>query len=234
MEVVQNLFQGKNKKWSLLVICAVLLTAYLAEYDLIMHSSGSLTNSTSLEAAEDAISSLESSATRNIKSEDFKNIAKKFKGSISATTIINAVSEINKKHRNSYIKGSVLAKSLSGLSPESKKVIEAKMDKMIISNNRITIKLKKGVPYIKLKNETKKGKIVTIKLNQGATINLTENTSSKLKVKMQGTLVWMSVNYADISALSVSSSKNTMSVFTKLGFGFWTTHKLGSVSRRYH
>ena len=233
MEMVQNLFKGKNKKWSLLVICAVLLTAYLAEYDLIMHSSSSVVYSANLEKAEDAISSLESSATKSIKSEDFKKIAKKFKGSISATTIINSIKEVNKKHKNSYIKGSVLAESLTGLSPESKKVIAAKMDKIIISNNRITIKLKKGVPYIKLKNKTKKGKIVTIKLNQGATINLTETSSSQLKAKMNGTLVWMSVNYADISALSFSSSKNTMSVFTKLGFGFWTTHKLGSVSRRY-
>lgn len=234
MEVVKNLFQGKNKKWSLLVICAVLLTAYLAEYDLIMHSSGSVTNSSSLAAAENALNSLESKATKSIRSDEFKRITKQFKGSISAKTIINTISEVNKKHKNSYIKGSVFAKSIGGLSPESKKVIESKMDKLIISNNRITVKLKKGVPYIKLKNKTKKGKVVTIKLNQGATINLTENSSSKLKAKMKGTLIWMSVNYADVSALSVSSSKNTMSVFTRLGVGFWTTHKLGSVSRRYH
>lgn len=234
MEVVQNLFQGKNKKWSLLVICAVLLTAYLAEYDLIMHSSGSIANSTSLKKAEDAISSLESSATKNIEAEEFKRITKQFSGSISAKTIINTIKEVNKKHKNSYISGVVLSKSLTALSPESRKVIEQKMDKMIISNNRITIKLKKGVPYIKLKNQTKNGRVVTMKLNQGATINLTKNSSDLLEAEMNGTLIWMSVNYADVSALSVSNSKNTISVFTKLGIGFWTTHKLGSVSRRYH
>ena len=234
MEAVQNLFKGKNKKWSLLVVCAVLLTAYLAEYDLIMHSSGSLTNSTSLKEAENALNALESSTTKSIKSEEFKKITKQFSGSISAKTIINTIKEVNKKHKNSYISGAVLSKSLTALSPESRKVIESKVDKMIISNNRITVKLKKGVPYIKLKNKTKKGRVVTMKLNQGATINLTENSHHKLKAKMNGTLIWMSVNYADVSALSVSSSKNTMSVFTKLGVGFWTTHKLGSVSRRYH
>jgi hypothetical protein len=233
MKAIENLFEGKNKKWSLLVICAILMTAYLAEYDLIMRSSGSLANSASLKKADDAIKNLESSATKSVKAEEFKHIAKQFEGSISAKTIINTISEINTKHKNSYISGSILAKSLPSLSEDSRKEISEKMEKIIITPNKITVKLKQGVPYVKLKNQTKNGKVVTIKLNQGGTFDLTENSTSKLKANLNGILIWASVNYADISALSIKSADNTLSVFTTLGVGFWTTHELGSVSRRY-
>lgn len=233
MDAVQNLFTGKNKIWSFLVIIAILLTAFLSEYDLIMHTSGSIANSSNLKKTEAALEDLASSNSKSISENDFKNITKQFGGSISAKTIITSIKEVGKKHNGAYASGTVMANTLTALSPESKKMVSGKVEKLIFTKDKITVKLKQGVPYIKLKNKTKKGKIVTIKINQGATINITEKSHHKLKAKIKGTLIWMSVNYADIGAIAVNTTNNTLSVFTKLGVGFWTNHKLGSVNRRY-
>ena len=162
----------------------------------------------------------------------FAKITDKFKGSISAKTMISAINHLEGDYPSAYIKGSSLAIALSSLDAETKKIIKTKVDKLVISNGNVTIKLKPGVSYVKLTTKTKKGNNVSVKINQGTTMNLTEVNSNKVYAKLKGVSIWMAVKYASIGAVAIKGQENTLSVFTSLGVGFWTSHKLGSVTRR--
>jgi len=162
----------------------------------------------------------------------FAKITDQFKGSISAKTMITAINHLEGDYPSAYIKGSSLALALSSLDATTKKIIKTKVDKLVISNGNVTIKLKPGVSYIKLTTKTKKGNNVSVKINQGTTLKLTEVNSSKVYAKLKGVSIWMAVKYASIGAIAIKGQQNTLSVFTSMGVGFWTSHKLGSVTRR--
>ena len=175
---------------------------------------------------------MESGNSKELSAMSFAKITDQFKGSISAKTMINAVMKVDADYPSVYVKGSSIALALSGLPKETKEIIKTKVDKLVISNGNITVKLKEGVSYIKLASKTKKGNNYTVKINQGTTINLTEVNSDKVYAKMKGIAVWMAVKYASIGAVAIKGEQNTLSVFTSMGVGFWTSHKLGSINRR--
>lgn len=234
MDFFKSLFGVSYKRKGITIVFAILAIFCFFEYETIILATGGISNS--MKVAAEAVKSLDDNVTangRSVSAADFKKITKEFRGAISAKTLVNAVSSVNKKYSNDYVSGAAISEALSSLSPESQKQIEDKLEKLIFTRNKITVKLKAGVPYIKLKNQTKDGKIVTIKISQGATIDITKRTNSQLEVSIKGTLLWMSINYADIGAVSVNTIKNTLSVYTKLGIGFWTTHEMGSLERRY-
>lgn len=173
-----------------------------------------------------------SKGAKELSASTFAKITDKFKGSISAKTMISAINHLEGDYPSAYIKGSALAVALASLDAETKKIIKTKVDKLVISNGNVTIKLKPGVSYIKLTTKTKKGNNVSIKVNQGTTLNLNEVSSNEVRAKLKGISIWMAIKYASIGAISIKGQQNTLSVFTSMGIGFWTTHKLGSVTRR--
>ena len=172
------------------------------------------------------------SGTKELSSGAFAKITDKFKGSISAKTMISTINHLDGDYPSAYVKGSSVAIALSSLDAETKKTIRTKVDKLVISNGNVTVKLKPGVSYIKLTTKTKKGNSVSVKINQGTTLNLTKVNSDQVYAKLKGISIWMAVKYASIGAISIKGQQNTLSVFTSMGVGFWTSHKLGSVTRR--
>ena len=107
------------------------------------------------------------------------------------------------------------------------------IEKLVFTKDKITIKLNRGVSSIKVKDITSKGKMVTMKINQGATIFFTTTTTSKLTAKMKGIAMWTAIRYTSLEAVSIDPSENTLSIFSYVGVGFWTTYELGSIERRY-
>lgn len=169
---------------------------------------------------------------KEIKSSMFAAIAGKFRATLSASAIIGTIHRLDKDHPNIYIKGAELAKSMSHLSAKNQAILRNKVDKLIISGGNVTVKLKPNTTHIKIKQKTKKGKEITVRLKQGASIKFTEKSSDKVYAQIKGTALWMKVQYASIGAISLKGTDNTMNVFTKMGVGFWTSHKMGVVRRR--
>lgn len=170
--------------------------------------------------------------SKELNAATFAKITDQFKGSISAKTMINAIKNIDADYQSVYVKGSSIALALSGLPKETKDIIRQKVDKLVISNGNVTVKLKDGVSYVKLPSVTENGSSVTVKLMQGTTVKFTEVNSDKVYAKIKGVSIWMAIKYASIGAISIQGQENTLSVFTSMGVGFWTTHKLGSITRR--
>lgn len=173
------------------------------------------------------------SGTKELSAGAFAKITNKFKGSISAQTMISTIKNLDGDYQSAYVKGTSVALALSNLDAETKKTISTKVDKLVISNGNVTVKLKPGVSYLKLTTKTKKGNSVSVKINQGTTLNLTKVNSDQVYAKLKGISIWMAVKYASIGAISIKGEENTLSVFTSMGVGFWTSHKLGSVTRRF-
>jgi hypothetical protein len=169
---------------------------------------------------------------KEIKSNMFATIAGKFRATLSASAIIGTIHRLDKDYPNIYIKGPELAKSMSHLSAKNQAILRNKVDKLIISGGNVTVKLKPNTTHIKINQKTKKGKNVTVRLKQGASIKFTEKSSDKVYAQIKGTALWMKVQYASIGAISLKGTDNTMNVFTKMGVGFWTSHKMGVVRRR--
>jgi hypothetical protein len=170
--------------------------------------------------------------SKELSANTFAKVTDKFKGSISAKTMISSIQSLEGDYPSAYVKGSSVAIALSSLDAETKKIIKTKVEKLVISNGNVTVKLKPGVSYIKLTTKTKKGNNVSIKINQGTTLNLKQVNSNQVDAKLKGISIWMAIKYASIGAISIKGQQNTLSVFTSMGVGFWTSHKLGSVTRR--
>ncbi len=170
--------------------------------------------------------------SKEIKSSMFAAIAGKFRSTLSASSIISTINRLDKDYPNIYINGSELAKSMSHLSAKNQAILSSKVDKLIINEGKVTVKLKPNVTQIKITQKSKSGSDVTVRLKQGATIKFTEKSSDKIYAQIKGTAIWMKVQYASIGAISLKGEDNTMNVFTKMGVGFWTSHKMGIVKRR--
>jgi hypothetical protein len=169
---------------------------------------------------------------KELSASTFAKITDQFKGSISAKTMIEAIKSLDGDYPSAYINGGAVSVALSSLDNETKNIIKTKVEKLVISNGNVTVKLKPGVSYITLTTTTQKGNKVSVKINQGTTLNLTEVSSDNVYAKLKGISIWMAVKYASIGAISIKGQENTLSVFTSVGIGFWTSHKLGSVTRR--
>jgi len=169
---------------------------------------------------------------KEINSSMFAAIASKFRSTLSATSIIGTIDKLDKDYPNIYIKGPELAKSMSHLSAKNQAILSSKVEKLIISGGNVTVKLKPNVTHIKISQKSKKGKTITVKLKQGASIKFTKRLKTEVSAQIKGTSLWMAVQYASIGAITLKGDENTLNVFTKMGVGFWTSHKMGVVRRR--
>lgn len=233
MSLKQTLTSKKNRSWVILSAIILIVGIAVVEYEMHLYASSSITYSADLEEDLSKLGKNVSTSGQKLNAQNIQNLTSKFsRRAVDAQTIINAVRGMKKDYPVFFMTGPEIAKAMPSLSKKSKSTISKKIDKVVFSDNKMTVILKKGTRYIKIKDKTKKGKSVSLKIKQGTQINLTENSKKKVYGKAKGLSVWAKVNYADIGAFSIKSKNNTFAVFTKLGVGFWTSHKLGNVRRR--